>query len=277
MAGDCRVARQDWPGRGNVRLLLAHATSFTKETWEPLIEELRSAEVVSPITAWDAPGHGDSAVLPGPFDWWDTARVALEVAESQSEPIANLGIGHSMGGASLVMAELLRPGTFSALVLIEPIIFPPPYQRIEDNPLAVGALRRRGSFGSLDEALANFTSKSAFARWDARAMRSYVAGGLRERDGRWWLKCEPQQEADVYRAGTAHGAYDRLGEIECPVLVLTGELSHTHPEAFGEHLAERFRRGRLQVVPEAGHFLPMERPDLVAGEIAPIVQQLNAR
>ncbi len=255
-------------------VFLAHATGFCKEVWDPVVAELRNADWEGSVTAWDAPGHGGS--LPGtvPFDWWDTARVAIDVVHDTESAGPRLGVGHSMGGASLVMAELLVPGTMQALILIEPIMFPPPFQRVEENPLAVGAKRRRASFASPREALANFSSKAAFAMWDDRALRGYVDGGLIDRGGRFWLACDPQVEADAYRAGTAHGTYERLSEIRCPVLILAGGSSETHPEAFVAHLSDLLPGGRYQVIPGAGHFLPMERPDLIARQIADESQRL---
>ena len=61
-----------------------------------------------------------------------------------------------------MLAELARPGTFGALVLYEPIIYPPWVPSGRDvftkltgkNALAAGAERRRASFGSADEARA---------------------------------------------------------------------------------------------------------------------------
>jgi pimeloyl-ACP methyl ester carboxylesterase len=180
-----------------------------------------------------------------------------------------------MGGATLVMAELLAPGTMEGLILVEPIMFPPPFERIEANPLAIGATRRRSSFGSAREALELFASKAAFAGWDERALRAYVEGGLVERGGRFWLACEPELEADAYRAGTAHGAYARLSEIKCPVLILAGDSSDTHPEAFAAHLSALVPDGSHRTIPGAGHFLPMERPDLIAGQIAEAFERLT--
>jgi len=57
-----------------VTLVLAHATSFHKELWEPVLEDLYTQAVVSPWAcspvlkirdAWaiDCPNHGESAVL----------------------------------------------------------------------------------------------------------------------------------------------------------------------------------------------------------------------
>lgn len=270
------IARQDWPGAGSGHLFLAHATGFCKEVWDPVVVELRSIGWDGSMTAWDAPGHGGSPAIPVPFDWWDMARAALDMVKRPGSSSPKVGVGHSMGGATLVMAELLDPGSLQGLILIEPIIFPPPFQRIEEHPLAVGATRRRASFASSDEALENFSSKVAFGSWDERALRAYVQGGLVERDGRFWLACEPQFEADLYRSGSAHSAYERLSDVECPVLILSGQSSFTHPETFAAHLAAQFQDGRYQVIPRTGHFLPMERPDLVAAQIADELQRLGA-
>ena len=261
------IARQDWTGPGPGHVFLAHATGFCKEVWGPVVDDLRTSWEGS-VTTWDAPGHGGSSAGSLPFDWWDTARTALEVVDSSAPAALRIGVGHSMGGASLVMAELLEPGTWSGLILIEPIIFPPPFQRVEENPLAVGAQRRRATFASREEALTTYAAKPTFASWDDRALRAYVDCGLVERDGSFWLACHPELEADAYRAGTEHGAYGRLSDVTCPVLILAGESSHTHPEPFVEHLAELLPDARSQVIAEAGHFLPMERPALVAELIA---------
>jgi pimeloyl-ACP methyl ester carboxylesterase len=249
-------------------VFLAHANGFCKEVWGPVVAGLPAAGWKGTITAWDAPGHGGSPALPLPFDWWDMARAALDVISRPGSEGPRFGVGHSMGGANLVMAEMLEPGSLQGLILIEPIIPPPPFRRLEDHPLAIRAMRRRVCFSSRNEAQRNFSSKAAFRSWDAQALRGYVEGGLVERDGRFWLACAPHFEAEIYRSGSAHDTYERLTEVECPVLVLAGEASDTYSEEWAAHLAGAFRNGRLRVIPGTGHFSPMERPDLVARQIA---------
>jgi pimeloyl-ACP methyl ester carboxylesterase len=243
-------------------LAFAHATGFCKEVWIPVADEIPWKRAL----AWDAPGHGDAAGFSPPADWWDFARYALDVLAPIDSRV--VGVGHSMGGATLLMAELLQPGRFDGLIVIEPVIFPPPYERMEDVPLAEGALRRRDGFTSRDAILENYRGKEPFASWDPAALDAYIDGGFVEHDGRWWLKCRPDVEAEVYRAATAHGLYARLGEVGCPVLVVAGEYSTTFTEPFIADIAGRMQRARYQIVAGASHFVPMERPKLVAETIA---------
>lgn len=215
------------------------------------------------IVAWDFRGHGGSDRPPVPIDWWGFGRDVLAVAETV--PVPRIGVGHSAGGAALAMAEIERPGTFAALVLVEPILFPPPYGRMEDHPRALGADRRRDSFPSREALREHFADKEVFAGWDRRAFDGYLAGGFREEDGQVRLACPAHVEAEVYRTAGTHGAWERLGEVGVPVLILGGKESDSHPPSFPERLAGRFPRAAWEVVPGAGHLLPMERPDVVAG------------
>ncbi|MFQ5948011.1 MAG: alpha/beta fold hydrolase [Acidimicrobiia bacterium] len=254
------------PGRGRDALCLVHATGFCKETWQPVIEEL-DEDGAAPLVLIDQRAHGDSAVPEPPYDWWDLGRDVIAVLSAVPERVG-AGAGHSSGATALAMAELLAPGSFEALVLIEPIILPPPFRRLEDNRLSAASLRRRRSFPSAQEALENFLGKEAFAGWDRRALEAYVQGGFELADGAWTLKCPPQAEAEFYRGATAHGAWDRIGEIRCPVVVVAGEQSESHVLPFVERQVRRFPQAELVIVPGATHFVPMEQPAAVAAVIA---------
>jgi pimeloyl-ACP methyl ester carboxylesterase len=235
--------------------------------------EIRKLGVGLPATAWDFSAHGDSYLPDPPYDWWDFGRDVLRVLPRERSRA--VGIGHSSGGAALTMAEILRPGSFAGLVLVEPIILPPPFRRFDDSPLAEGAERRKASFPSLREARANFASKEAFSGWDARSLDAYVVGGLEDRDGAWWLKCPPWAEAEIYRTATAHGAWERLAEVAPPVLVVAGEHSDSHGASFLELMTGRLPEARWEVVAGTGHFLPMERPDLVGQLVARFLTELG--
>lgn len=260
-----QLAAHAWPG-GKPTLAMLHATGFCKETWAPLIDELRVRGVDNEIVVWDQRAHGDSGPMGAMADWWDLGRDALAVVDSIESPI--VGIGHSSGGAALVMAELLRPGSFESLVLVEPVIFPPPHGRDEDSPLASGAMHRRASFASRAEARQNYIGKGAFANWEERAVDAFVDGCFADDGDGISLKCRPEDEAEFYRAGSAHGVWDRLGEVGVDTLIVSGNQDSGLFDGLAARQAAQFLQASVAIVPGSGHFVPMEQPAALAALVA---------
>lgn len=254
--------------------LLCHATGFHGAVWEPL-----SAALGEGFERWaiDFRAHGATVVPPGaPLDWDTIAADVLTAVDALELPTGEiLGVGHSMGGACLLLAEQARPGTFAGLWLFEPITFPaldvPPDH---DNPLAEGALRRRSTFPSHAEALDNFASKPPFATLRADALHAYVRHGfVAGEDGQVHLACRPEDESRVYRGGVAHHAFAALGEVGCPVVVACGHEGH--PAAMAPLIAEALPEGRLEAHHHMGHFGPLEAPGVLAESIRRFEEQLG--
>jgi pimeloyl-ACP methyl ester carboxylesterase len=187
-----------------------------------------------------------------------------------------VGVGHSLGAASLLMAEILVPGTFDAIVAIEPIVFPPPFQPADHHPLAQLALRRRASFANKQAAFDNFSAKPVFAAWDPRALEGYVDCGLVSSGEEWQLACPPEFEAAFIAAAGAHGAWDRLSEVLVPVRVVAGRDSDTHPSEFAQEQADRLGNATIEIMEGSGHFLPMEQPGRVAAIAAQIIESIKS-
>lgn len=233
--------------------------------WAPVAAELAP---VAQVWALDFRGHGDSSSPDdGDFAWTGMADDVLAV-------IDDLGVdrlaaaGHSMGGAALVMAELRRPGTFSALWLFEPIIVPggegPPRRQ---NPLAAGARRRRPSFPSRDAAYDNFATKPPLDTLAPAALRAYVDHGLRETgDGTTVeLKCTPDVEARVFESSWTR-TFQHLGEVACPVTVAVSGDGGL-PARMAPAISAALPHGTLERHPRLTHFGPMEDPPAIAAAI----------
>lgn len=235
---------------------LAHATSFCAGVWRPVIARLEGSHCV----AWDFPGHGDGPALKPPFTWQVFAEHVLDVTEP-----GGIGVGHSMGAAALVMAQLADPGRFRFLLLIEPIIFPGPYRR-EEHQLGVVAAKRKENFPSREAARENFATRGAFSGWHPEAIAGYVSCGLTG-DDPVRLACDPEIEAEVYRGSREHSTWERLGEVQVPALVLCGEESDTISPDLAHAQAANMGSAGVELVPGTGHFLPMEHPELVAERV----------
>lgn len=265
-----RLAVHDLGGEGPP-LLLSHATGFHGRVWEPFAAALADR---FHCWSWDFRGHGDSPTPEGhPFDWERFADDVLAVVDGLGLDGPVPAVGHSKGGASLLLAEARRPGTFSALFCYEPIIFPtdPPPGPVDapHNPLVEVTLRRRSTFPSFEEALANFAMKPPLDVLHPDAVEAYVRHGFREEpDGSVALKCRAEDEAQMYRMGSAHPAWGRLPEIACPVAVACGEHGMPIDPAAAAHLASRLPHGEAVVFDGLGHFGPLTHPADVAARAA---------
>jgi pimeloyl-ACP methyl ester carboxylesterase len=279
--GGLDLALHDLGGEGRP-LLLTHATGFHGRVWGPCAAHL-------PYRCWapDLRGHGASPLPAGSFhaaadpdappepdgallSWDRFADDVLAVVDALDLPAGGLAaVGHSKGGATLLLAEQRRPGTFRALYLYEPVVFPPEIvaARLE-NPLAAGARRRRRTFPSLAAALANYAAKPPLGALDPAALDAYVRHGfVAAADGSVTLACLPEVEAAIFAQGMTHRAFDHLGEVACPVTVATGR-SVPGPALVAPALVEALPRGELVTHPDLGHFGPLEDPGALAADIA---------
>eukprot|EP00940_MAST-03C_sp_MAST-3C-sp2_P001728 g1728.t1 len=291
-----------------VLLFFAHATGMHKELFLPNLKHIESrlfpagdVEVVSV----DFRGHGDSPKLD--LDREGCMRTSwsrvfaddiIEVLDDvrTDEPRIVIGIGHSMGAANLVHAQLSNPRTFDGLVLCEPILpFPGgtrlmPEKTTKRHPFAVRTLRRKNGWKSISEARAYFISKQMFARWDKDCLEEYLRHGLFEcADGTFRLKCEPVQEASIYDS-TGSCVHDALNTIVCPTALMVGQDSFhmSGPNnmktvqafdaiaaKFGNPVAARSVKGTAWVVPESTHFFPQERPSSLVDAVVEVTKRAS--
>jgi pimeloyl-ACP methyl ester carboxylesterase len=261
------IAVLDFGGAGP-ELVLAHATGFCGAVLGPIARHLRGR---FRCVAFDERAHGDSDAPPsGNFAWEGFAKDVLAVVRDLGL-VRPFGFGHSCGGAALLLAEELAPGTFAGLYCYEPVVYPsdPPLEpSLENNPLSAGALRRRRQFASRDEARQNYRAKPPFSSFAPEALEAFVREGLRERpDGTVELKCDPEHEAQVYAHGLAHRAFGMLDRVRCPVVLACG----ANTDAFGppllEALAARLHDASTVVLSGLDHFGPLEDPASVARSV----------
>ena len=174
-------------------------------------------------------------------------------------------MGHSKGGAAILLAEQARPGTIERAVCFEPIVFPPAEGEPGPNHLAQITRKRREVFDSFDDAIANFASKPPLGSLRADVLEDYVRHGFVEQaDGTVRLKARREHEAAAYDMGARHGGFLHLREVRCPVLVVHGGDGQA-PAQIAPLVAAELPAGELRAAPERGHFGPLEDPVWFAG------------
>lgn len=270
------IALLDWGGDGPLALL-HHANGFCKGPWGLVAWELRRR---FRVVAMDARGHGDSSKPAGPeaYRWGeffaDLAAVGERLATEHRDRRIALGVGHSFGGAAMICAAHAVPGLFERLLLVDPVLPPPPEltagpeHRAHLERMVEGARRRRAKFASRAEARAWWSQRSLFARWRPEALDLYVADGLRDRaDGTVELKCPGEVEAAVFAGGPGSEVHAAAAGLDVPTRILWAARGN-FPRGLHESVAASMRDARVDAV-DAGHLVPMERPDLVVAAVAP--------
>lgn len=273
-------------------VMVAHATGFHGRCYAPMAKQLTP---YFSVWALDQRGHGASGrPADGRYDEWSRFADDLLRVLADLEPGARWGgVGHSLGGAVVLMAEAMSTGTFSALCCYEPVVLPPdwrasaeetaagetsagrtasdggsPTRTSDPVPLAALARKRRPSFESRAAAFDNYRSKPPFSTFDSEALRSYVEYGFTDcGDGTVTLACAREDEAAVFESAPSSGAWSTLSEVRPPVAVLAGASGQDLVARAADPVARRLPRGGIRRFPHLDHFGPLTAPAEV-GQVA---------
>jgi len=277
VAGITWKKNQDDKEREEGIVFLQHATSLCKEVWVDVVVELMK-HLNYRMVACDARNHGDSS-HDTIIDWRHIAEDHEFLFDHVLDPAhkkLRIGIGHSMGGATLAMIEIARPHYFDLLVMIEPVFPRPPREKRPNNPLALAVIKRRSNFPDKETILDNYRSKEAYKDWSENALQAYVEHGFQEETigGKksLVLKCPPKEEAEFYTMGPAHGAGEEVDKIQIPVLVLLGSNTALFDTISSLEAVQSIKNGTVKQL-NGSHFLPMENPKEVAEAIIDFIKK----
>lgn len=229
-------------------VLLIHGVGLRAEAWGPQIAALAADHRVIAV---DMPGHGGSDPLPA------GARLPDYVAWG-ARVIAALGLGpvnvagHSMG--SLIAGGLAvdHPSLIRRAALLNGV-----HRRSSEAKAAV--LARAAEIAAGGGGI-----EAPLARWfgpGEEALRDQVAGWLRQVSHAGY--------AAAYRAfAEGDDIYaDRLGQIRCPLLVLTGDGDANSTPAMTEAMAAMAPQGRAVVIVGHRHMVNLTAPAGVTAEL----------
>src|SRR5207244_3803389 len=137
-------------------------------------------------------------------------------------------VGHSKGATAIAAAAALGTDRLARAVLIEPVLVagPPASEPAWENPLAVGARRRRNVWPSRQAMFDSLRGKMPFETWQEEFVRLYVDHGVADRpDGQVELRCPGAIEAQVYAHAPMTDGFALLERLAVPTLVIRGERS----------------------------------------------------
>jgi pimeloyl-ACP methyl ester carboxylesterase len=259
----------DFGGAGPL-IHFANANGYPARTYTPLIETLTPHyRVLAMVNRAQWP-EAKPADL---HSWEPFVDDLLEfLTEQGNEPV--IGIGHSLGGVVTLAAALRQPERFRAVVLLDPVLF---RRRMlasisvtrklgllkKVHPLIPGALKRRRVFANADEMFSRYRKANVFKRIDDRGLRHYVDSLAQPRpDGQVELSVSPEWEARIYETGPLN-LWSQIKNIKPPMLIIRGPETDAFFPAAVKKVRQLVPQAIIHDVPETGHLVPMEKPDVV--------------
>jgi pimeloyl-ACP methyl ester carboxylesterase len=231
-------------------LLFLHHFGGSGRSWRGVIDRLPGHYC---CIAPDLPGFGSASGCPGPFTTSASADGIIALIEELGLRDYRL-IGHSMGGKIALAVAARAPEGLRALILLSPS--PPTPEPIENSDRA----HLLASWGDRD-AMTTLIEKITARPLSVADREQHLADMLATSKPAWeaWLNHGSREDISA-----------SLVKIGIPISIVSGEGDETIPgDVLRGELLQRAPRATLEIVPGAGHLLPVEAPD----EVASIIQR----
>ncbi len=271
----------DFGGYG-APLYFFHANGYPPACYRPLLTLLAGQNHVTAMVQrplWPDSQPKDIS------DWLPLTDDLLRFLETQpAGPVTC--IGHSMGGIALLRAALRAPERFRAIVLIDPVLFPPRVIRTwqvvrllglsnQLHPLIAATRERRSQFDDLDRLFAGYRRKPVFKYMDDEALRAYVEGIACPAERGYHLCYSADWEMRIYETGMWRDMdiWRGLPGLQPPTLILRGEETDTFWAETGRLVQRKQPKVQVETVAKSTHLLPLERPREVSKIILSFLEE----
>lgn len=240
-----RIGKND---KHRATVVILHGWGDSSKGWELMVANLAKSHDVLSL---DLPGFGDSD---RPKKVWGLGEYARLIAAFLKKLAITdyVLIGHSNGGAIAIRGigvGLLDP---EKLVLLDSSGI-----RAEFNVRArsVRALTKTGK---------------ALSRPLPKALKKRLRRRVHNSVGSDVMVAEHLQE--TFKIVMADDVQDDAVRLDVPVLLLYGEDDLSTPPHYGRILHSLIKGSKLEIIPGAGHFVHLDKPDIVLQNIQDFLQ-----
>lgn len=248
---------------GGPPLVAIHGTPFSSQVWRRIAPQVADRRTVY---YFDLVGYGQSEMREG-------QDVSLAV---QNKVLAALFgewglerpdvLAHDFGGATALRAYYLNGLRYASLIVFDAVALAP-----WGSPLVQHVRKHEAAFSGMPDymhqaLLRAYLQTAAHNSLSEEAMNIYC---------RPWLGLVGQAafyrqiaQMDQRFTDEVEGQY---GPMDCPVTVLWGQMDEWIPYEKGEALAALISDREVTAIPEAGHLVQEDRPEVI---VAAVLKQL---
>jgi pimeloyl-ACP methyl ester carboxylesterase len=235
--------------RSHPPVILIHGAGGNHLSWPPQLRRLPDQRML----ALDLPAHGKSEGI-GHHAVEDYVHDVLEFMSETGRYSAIL-VGHSMGSAVALSAAIHFPERVAALGLVGS------GARLRVAP----ALLRAASDPSTFESAVRMINDASFS---LQAIRTKELATQR------MMETRPAVLYGDLMACDAFNETNQLSKLSLPTLIVCGSEDQMTPLRYSEFLRDHIAGARLEVVPNAGHMVMLEQPDVISNLLADFINSI---
>lgn len=225
--------------------LLLHGTRDTKKVWDVFFDQYGDDHY---LVALDMRGHGDSGKpdVPYSFDLFiEDLKRFCEVMEFDTVNI----MGHSLGGGMAMYLTVKHPQLVGKLVLMGCAAS----HKLDFKPKTDGK-----SHGDIISQILPF-----FFPMERKIVPTPIVEYVQKEITTGWVENITPVTHKRLNELARVDMTELVKEIQCPTLLVFGELDGVAKLSAGEFLAENIPDSKLEIIEDTGHFMFMERPQEV--------------
>jgi len=229
-------------------IIFVHGSGGYGDIWRYQTEYFSDSHAV------DLPGHPHGQLLSSVEESVDWLREYITARECSDLVLA----GHSFGGAIVLLYALKYPQDLKGIIIIgsgarlrvHPMFLAPCEEAIKGNSY---------QWYQLVEEMYRSTPEDYKKEMIEKQKAIGPAAMLTD-----FLCCD------------SFDIMDRVHEIKMPALIITGESDAMTPAKYANYLGTKIAHSKLMIVPQAGHFVFAEKPEVVNKAIEDFVKGISS-
>jgi pimeloyl-ACP methyl ester carboxylesterase len=248
-------------------VVFLHSGISDKRSWDEVLD------LVSPemdVVAYDRRGFGTTVYKPEPHDQLVDLLAVLETLDLGPVVL----VGNSRGGQIALDFTLTHPELVAALILVAPAVSgAPAVEEADIDPVEA----------AIWDDLAAADAAGALEALNLGEIRLWLDGphapegrvdGARRQLALDMNRIALHAPSPGHEPAAPVEAWSRLAELQCPVLVVAGDLDLRHIQARCRHLAAEIPGAQLHVMEAAAHLPGLEQPAAFADILAAFLSAL---